>query len=180
MRSALLAKLAGQPALWPRLTVVAGQAPHLKPRGPFDYAYLAGSLQFLTATDRLATFQELATRLRPDARLAVDMIDDSRTDFDLSSNTSTLATVQVGDCRYSMHAAVTDVTSDAACIQYRYVTEQDGERTEQTMMRWRYFHPFADVHADLVTAGFTLPAGADGNGSHPPAATDLVIARRVS
>ncbi len=180
MRSALLAKLAGRPALWPRLTVVAGQAPHLGPLGPFDYAYLAGSLQFLTATDRLATFRELATRLRPDARLAVDMIDDGRTDLDLGSTVRTLATVQAGECRYSMSAAVTDVTSGAAHIQYRYVTEQGSKRTEQSMLRWRYFHPFADVHADLVTAGFTLPTGLDGNGSRPSEAADVLIARRTS
>ncbi|MFI5957434.1 class I SAM-dependent methyltransferase [Cryptosporangium sp. NPDC051539] len=178
MRSALLAKVAARPALWPRITVVAGQAPEITLPGPFDYAYLAGSLQFLTADQRRATFRALAERMPPDAVLALDMVDDTVAEYRPDPAGVVVAEARIGDSHYRMHAAVTDGTGDAVLITYRYETTHQGRTDVQTLRRRRYFHLRDDVHADLRAAGFTPDphdppdAGARGD--------DVLTARRTA
>lgn len=170
MRTALLAKLSQRPALWPRVTVVAGRAPHLELTGMFDYAYLAGSLQFLTAAERLATFTQLAGHLRPAGLLALDMVDDRPELLDADSATeTTVAQVQIGQCHYSLRATVTVISAREARILYRYVTERGESVTAHAMRRSRYFHSYEEVHADLIAAGFTVDAihGAGRPGTEP-------------
>ncbi|MEU4850170.1 class I SAM-dependent methyltransferase [Streptomyces gilvosporeus] len=156
MRSALLAKLAQHPQLWPHVTVRAGQAPGMALDGTFDYAYLAGSLQFLDAADRRATFAELSDRLAPGALLALDMVDDLPVTPDPDGAEATVADVVVGKSRYTLRAAVTAAAVGRADMRYRYVTECGNHRTVQTLRRTRYFHTFDEVHADLTATGFTV------------------------
>ncbi|MFI1094176.1 class I SAM-dependent methyltransferase [Streptomyces sp. NPDC020917] len=177
MRSALLSKLAQRPALWPHVTVTAGQAPGMGLDGRFDYAYLAGSLQFLDAADRRATFAELSDHLAPGAILALDMVDDLSVTPDPDGVDTTVAEVRVGRSRYTLRAAVTAAAAGRADIRYRYITECGTHRAVQTMRRTRYFHPFDDVHADLTVAGFTVDT--EHNGRWHDSAQPLVARRNV-
>lgn len=175
MRSALLVKLAQRPTLWPRLTVSAGQAPGLCVDGRFDYAYLAGSLQFLDAADRLATFAELATYLGSRAILALDMVGGGPAPLTPDEDDMTVADVAVGDNRYLMTASVAAASAHGVRIRYTYVIEEGGCRTVHTMERPRFFHAFDQVRADLITAGFTVDAEDDDGRPDP---TRPVTARR--
>lgn len=163
MRSALLVKLAQRPALWPRVTVSAGQAPGLGVDGPFDYAYLAGSLQFLDAAGRYATFTELAAHLRGGAILALDMVGGSPDLPVPDENDTVVAEAAIGRNRYLMTAAVVAASAQGVRIRYTYIVEEGGRRTVRTIERPRFFHDFNHVRADLNAAGFTVDAeGEDG------------------
>lgn len=175
MRSALLVKLAQRPALWPRVTVSAGQAPALGVDGSFDYAYLAGSLQFLDKADRLATFVELAAHLRSGAILAFDMVGGTPDLLVPDDGETVVAEATVGRNRYLMTARVVAASAHGVRIRYSYVIEGGGRRTVHTMERPRFFHGFDQVRADLIAAGFTV----DGTGEDGwPDLTRPVTARR--
>ncbi|BCB75149.1 hypothetical protein GCM10022251_34940 [Phytohabitans flavus] len=177
MRSALLAKLADRRPLWPYLTVTAGSAPGLEITGVFDYAYLAGSLQFLSATDRRRTFAELAAHLRPGAPLALDMVEAKPAVPQVGPTETVVAEAEAGRCRYQLSVTVLAATDDSADIFYRYVAECDGRRSVHQMRRHRYVHRLADVRADLIAAGFS-PATATGGASQPPDPTEPLVAWR--
>jgi SAM-dependent methyltransferase len=177
MRSALLAKLAGRRRLWPYLTVTAGSAPGLALTGVFDYAYLAGSLQFLSATDRRRTFVELAAHLRPGAPLALDMVEAEPAVPRVDPAETVVAETEAGQCRYRLSVRVLAATHDWADIFYRYVAECGGRRSVHQMRRRRYGHRLADVQADLAAAGFA-PATAAGAASPPPDPTEPIVAWR--
>lgn len=177
MRSALLAKLAHRRQLWPFLTVTAGRAPGLALTAVFDYAYLAGSLQFLSATDRRRTFDELAAHLRPGAPLALDMVEAEPAVPRADPAETVVAETAVGRCRYRLSVTVLAATHDFADIAYRYVAEGDGSQSVHQMRRRRYVHRLADVQADLTATGFA-PAEATGAASQPPDPTEPLVARR--
>lgn len=144
MRGVLLAKIAAKPAIWDRITVLAGAAPEIPTDGIFfQYAYLAGSLQFLTAAERLSTFQALAKCLDPGGILALDMVGDAPT---FHGGVTEIAQVRIGTCRYTMTAEVIAHDERAALVEYGY----DGLRVR----RWSHFHPLADVQRDLAACGF--------------------------
>ena len=177
MRSALLVKLAQRPDLWPRVTVSAGQAPGLGVAGPFDYAYLAGCLQFLDDAGRRATFAELAGCLSGGAVLALDMVGGSPEPPAPDGEDAVVAEAAVGRNRYLMTARVTAASPRGVRIRYTYIIEGDGRRTVHTLERPRFFHGFDQVRADLTAAGFSVDAPGDGGRPDP---TLPVTARRIT
>lgn len=156
MRSALITKLAQRRSLWSRITVRAGQAPGLGLEGWFDYAYLAGSLQFLCAGCRRQTIAEVAAHLRPGAILALDTVDRSIIVPDVDEVDKVIADLRVGQNHYILTAAVTASFHDRASIRYSYITERGEDRTVRELEQVRFFHAFDDVIADLHDCGFTV------------------------
>jgi SAM-dependent methyltransferase len=176
MRGVLLAKIAQQPRLWPRMTVREGRAPGLNLSGEFDYAYLAGALQFLSAADRYETFGELRDHLAPDGLLALDMVDEEPA-TPVPGEETTVAEVTVGLSRYLLKAKVTAADRGQAEIRYRYITQYGDEKVVHTLHRTRYFHGLDQVCADLKETGFTLDHGNGPVGPHSDR-EPLVVRRR--
>ncbi|BCY10846.1 bifunctional 2-polyprenyl-6-hydroxyphenol methylase/3-demethylubiquinol 3-O-methyltransferase UbiG [Actinoplanes sp. L3-i22] len=150
MRGVLLAKIAERRAIWSRITVLAGAAPELPVRGPFEYAYLAGSLQFLTAAQRPVAFRALADRLGPGGVLALDMVGDVPAP---PPGVTEIAQVRVGTRRHVLTAEVITAEAGATLVEYGY--------DELRIRRWSHAHPLPDVAADLAACGFSATSVRD-------------------
>lgn len=159
MRVALLTKLAARPDLWPRVTVLPGAAPRFELGRQFDYAVLAGMMQFVAAADRPLLFATLRRHLRPDGRLALDMVD---TEPVLEWDEIEVNQVHVGEWRYSLLVTARSVGPTSSRVTYCYRAERAGSQVDHVVERDRHHHLRPDVLADLTTAGFDGDAARDG------------------
>ncbi|MFC5721013.1 class I SAM-dependent methyltransferase [Streptomyces gamaensis] len=186
MRSVLLGKLAASPGLWPRVTVLAGRAPRFDAGRPpgrpgsFDYATLAGVLQFLTPAERPVLFRTVARYLRPGGLLALDMVadtplPDTRQRPGERTGETRAATATVGDTTYALYAAEETVSARHSRIHYRLTTHERPEGTaarsaDHTFVRDHHTHLLQEVVHDLAECGFAQELV-------PPAAPGLAAVR---
>jgi SAM-dependent methyltransferase len=167
MRAVLLAKLAGKPSLRDRVTVMPGAAPTFQLPNLFDYAYLAGVVQYLPGDSRPQLFDTLTRHLRPGAILAIDMIG-GRPGTGWPARP--VADIAVGDGNYSLHCAATPDGPTALRMRLVYCTAlRDQFVTKTTVERVRHFHPALDTMVDLRAAGFVITGG---SATHPDGDTD--------
>lgn len=155
MRAVLVAKLADQPSLWDRVTVLAGTVPSFELGRQFDYIYLAGVLEHVPATDRPLLFGSVARHLVPGGIAAMDMVltlptpEMPETDLDV---------VRLGDCRYVYAVRAERLGPDLSRLYMTYRTYHRGELiSTEEVSRLHNMHRPGPVLADLAAAGL-VPA----------------------
>ncbi|GAA4893917.1 methyltransferase family protein [Stackebrandtia albiflava] len=156
MRAVLLTKLAADPGLRDRVTVLDVAAPGFDLGRRFDYVYLSAVYEHVPPTARPALFETLAAHLAPGGVLAMDMVEDEVIP-DLDEH-EVRAAVQ-GECRYTLSTEVRPVTDDLARVRHVYRTWSAGEEIGRHVVeRDHHMHRPAGVVADLAAAGL-VPVG---------------------
>jgi SAM-dependent methyltransferase len=174
MRAVLLAKLATSTALRDRVTVVPGAAPVFDLPGRFDYAYLAGVMQYLPGENRPLLFDTVVRHLRHGATLALDMIGGAPGS---GWPTELVGDIAVGESTYALHCEATPVGLSALRMTLDYSTTLDGRLLSATRVeRVRHFHSPQDTVDDLEAAGFTVIGGSATTAAEPPADGGTLLA----
>lgn len=172
MRAVLLSKLAQRPSLRARLTVLPGGAPSFCLPARIHYAYLAGVLQYVSASDRPALFGTLAAHLHPGATLAMDMIGGQP---GAGWPQRLLQEAVAGHCRYTLQCSAEPDGPSCLRMQLIYRTRLHGHViAEDRAERIRHFHSPSETQADLLSAGFLIAGGsvAEPYRDDEPAAPD--------
>jgi SAM-dependent methyltransferase len=177
MRAVLLAKLAGEPDLWGRVTVLPGSAPSFKLARQFDYIYLAGVLEHVPQADRPLLFRSIASHLAPGGIAAMDMVltmpapEMSERDMDQ---------VQLGDCRYVYSVQAERLGPDLSRLQMTYRTYyQDKLISTEMVTRLHNMHRPGPVMADLAAVGLVpVPVTELPNTNYGPVDPGAVVVRK--
>jgi hypothetical protein len=153
----LLSKLAQWPSLWPRLTVLPGEALQLRLAIRVHYAYLAGVMQYVSAADRPALFGTLAEHLLPGATLAMDMIGGQS---GAGWPQRRIQEATAGHCRYTLQCSAEPDGPSRLRMKLTYRTVlRDQVIAEDLTERIRHFHSALETQADLLSAGFVITEG---------------------
>lgn len=176
MRAILLAKLAGRPDLWPRVTVLDHAAPAFRLPRSFGYAYLAGVLQHLAPAQRPELFATLARHLDPGGLLAVDMIcgddDDGRPPAPVDER------LRLGASSYTLRYSATPAGPDRQCVRLEYrVTHPGATASAEVVEHVRHLHRCTPVVAELRAAGFEVVGGSAVRREPGPADGGTILAR---
>jgi len=175
MRSVLLAKLAGRPALHSKVTVLPLAAPTFRLGRRFDYALAAGVLQFLSPSQRRQLFATLTLHLRHGGTLALDMVCDG-TAQDLPRHL--IEDVAVGECRYTLHCAATAFDQSRSRMSFTYTTWHNGHViAAETAERDVYAHGHAEVSEDLEAHGFMVVDATGAQGGRGESDGGALVAR---
>jgi SAM-dependent methyltransferase len=181
MRAVLLAKLAGRPGLWDRVTVLPGSAPGFHLGRRFDYVYLAGVLEHIPAADRPALFATIAEHLVPGGIVAMDMVLTLPAPDEPEHEVSQ---VRLGECRYVYSLQAERIGPDLSRLRMTYQTFHDGELiASDVVTRLHNMHRPGPVQADLAAAGL-LPVTGTGAETDAAAAASaipgagMVVARK--
>jgi SAM-dependent methyltransferase len=168
MRTALMSKLAERSDLWPRVTVLDARAPEFNLGRKFDYAFLAGVMQFIRTDERPLLFETLARHLHRGGTLALDMVGEDERDW----SDVLVGELLIGDCRYQVYCSGEAIGPERTSVRFRYRTSfLDSVIAEQVETREREMHRRADVAADLEAAGFAI-IGAAGHQAGPTGQSD--------
>ena len=176
MRAVLLARISERPPLRSRVTVLPLAAPDFRLGRRFDYALVAGVLQFLTAAGRRELFEVLAAHLLPGGLLAIDMISDGPVP---DWPDRLVEESVVGECRYRLRCGAKADGPEHARLRLTYTTQHsDGLVSTETVERDRYLHGRAATFADLAATGFSVVGGsAERAASAEPPDGGTLIAR---
>lgn len=148
MRAVLLAKLAEQPRLWDRVTVLPDSAPSFELGRQFDYIYLAGVLEHVPEAERPLLFSSIARHLAPGGVVAMDMV---LTMPAPQMQERDLDTVRLGDCRYVYSAQAERLGPDLSRLRMTYRTYHREELiSTEVVTRLHNMHRPGPVLADLA------------------------------
>ncbi|HEY2576022.1 MAG TPA: class I SAM-dependent methyltransferase [Streptosporangiaceae bacterium] len=176
MRAVLLAKLAGRPDLWDRVTVLQGSAPTFRLSRRFDYIYLAGVLEHIPARDRPALFAAIAEHLIPGGTVAMDMVLTLPAPDEPEHEVSQ---VRLGECRYVYSLQAQRIGPDLSRLRMTYRTLHHDELiATDVVTRLHNMHRPGPVQADLAAAGL-VPVTAPGTAAAASVIIDagVVVAR---
>ncbi|MBT2384498.1 hypothetical protein J7E86_13025 [Streptomyces sp. ISL-11] len=175
----LLAKLAALPDMWSRVTVLPVKAPNFELGCRFDYACLAGVMQFIAPHERLKLFTHVARHLPAGGLLALDMLEKTPASFETSWTERDLHHIALGEVVYAMSAWREMLSPFKSRTHYRLSTRHGVTTTEELFIRDRYFHPYAHALSDLQHAGFHPDPQAQG-ASAASGPTAVFLFRRAS
>ncbi|WP_345573014.1 class I SAM-dependent methyltransferase [Nonomuraea rosea] len=157
MRAVLLTKLAGEPGMRDRVTVIDGTAPDFRFDRRFDYIYLAAVFEDVPPEARRPLFAGLAEHLAPGGVLAMDMVHDEAVPDHPERE---VRSARQGECHYILSSAVWPLGPDLAGVRRVYRTYyHDTLVATETVECEYHLHRPADVLADLRAAGLTAVGG---------------------
>jgi SAM-dependent methyltransferase len=157
MRAVLLSKLAQQPHLLDRVTVLDGAAPDFTLNRRFDFVYFGGVLEHIPTDARLTLFTTIREHLVDDGLLAMDMVLDEPVP---EGPERVQGEVRAGDCRYELSLATCKVGPDLGRLRYVYRTYLGDELiSTERAERDHNLHRRAPVLDDLEAAGFRPEKG---------------------
>jgi len=162
MRAVLLSKLAARHRLHSLVTVLDRAAPVFRVDRRFDYACLAGVLQYIAVDQRPILWRTLREHMQPGGLLALDMVDDK---VDSEWPERLVNDTCVGDCRYTLHCSGSANGRDQVIVRMGYRTWFDGQVVSEDLVeRFRFIHRPVEVMAELEDFGFQV---FDGSARHP-------------
>ena len=168
MRTVLLTKLIGQPALRDRVTVLDAAVPDIRMDRRFDYIYLAAVLEHVPPQARRQFLASLAERLAPGGVLATDMVHDEPLP-DLPERL--VREARQGEGRYTLSTAVRPLGRDLADVRHVYRGYYRDDLVDTTVVdRRHHVHRPADVIADLRAVGLEAVGGSAVAGPEAPLA----------
>lgn len=157
MRAVLLTKLAGEPDIGQRVTVLGGAAPDFRFDRRFDYVYLAAVFEDVPPEARRPLFAGLAEYLAPGGVLAMDMVHDEVVPDHPERE---VRGARQGECRYTLSSAVWPLGPDLAGVRRLYRTYHRDTLVSTEIVECDYhLHRPADVLADLRAVGLTAVGG---------------------
>ncbi|MGI5169457.1 class I SAM-dependent methyltransferase [Spirillospora sp. CA-253888] len=179
MRAVLVAKLAGRPDLWDRVTVLPGSAPSFALGRTFGYVYLAGVLEHVPPADRPELFASIAAHLEPGGICAMDMVMRQPA---LDAPERVVDEAVLGECRYTLAAAARALGPDLSELRMTYRTYHRGELIGTEVVERRHnMHRPEPVLKDLADAGLH-PLEGDGlaQASHDPDDPGAVVVGKAA
>ncbi|MEV0235363.1 class I SAM-dependent methyltransferase [Nonomuraea sp. NPDC050786] len=157
MRAVLMTKLAAEPDLRDRVTVLGDAAPDFRFDRRFDYIYLAAVYEDVPPEARRPLLAGVAGCLAPGGVLAMDMVTDEVVPDHPERE---VRSARQGECRYTLSSAVRPLGPDLAGVRRVYRTyHRDRLVATETMECDYHLHRPADVLADLRAAGLTAVGG---------------------
>lgn len=177
MRAVLLTKLALQPELRNRVTVLDLAAPGFNLGRRFDYVYLAAVLEHVPATARPGLFATLAEHLSMDGVLAMDMVYQEDEESSDQPERETRSARQ-GECRYTLSSAAWPTGPDLARVRHVYRTyHRDVLVATETVSRDHHLHRPPGVVADLRSVGLAAVGGSAVTSENSPLPKGTLIVR---
>ncbi|WP_043635438.1 class I SAM-dependent methyltransferase [Nonomuraea candida] len=160
MRSVLLSRLAADPALRRRVTVLPCGALDVRVDEPVELIVMISVLQSFPAGERAALWRVLAGQLEPGGRLVFNWRERSAP---APGELEVLASYEVGRHAYEIAAQVLATDGETVTSRFVYRIKHRGAvLSEDEVVSENHWPPAERLAAELGTAGFVRDDGPEG------------------